>query len=164
MANYTLINENDPILSTAATEWNWDTDGEVAELAKDMLKFMFEHNGIGLAATQLGINKRIFVMGTPNMSFVCVNPKVISTTRTVKDIEGCLSFPGLWLHVDRAAEITVSYQDILGANHEKTFTDLMARVFQHEYDHLNGITFVNKVSRLSLNLAKKRRTKNIKRK
>lgn len=164
MANYNLINEKDPKLIQECTPWDWDADGEIAELGRDMLKVMFEHNGIGLAAPQIGINKRIFVMGNPTQSFICVNPEIVSGTGKAKEQEGCLSFPGLWLHVNRYETVQVKYQDILGKTHEREFTGLAARVFQHEYDHLNGLCFVNKVSKLSLDMATKRRKKFLKRK
>lgn len=164
MANYNLINEKDPKLRTECTAWDWENDGEIAELGRDMLKVMFEHNGIGLAAPQIGINKRIFVMGNPTQSFICVNPEIVSGTGEAKEQEGCLSFPGLWLHVNRFETVQVKYQDILGKEHEREFTGLAARVFQHEYDHLSGLCFVNKVSKLSLDMATKRRKKFLKRK
>jgi len=164
MTVLTLVDENDPILSTPAVAWDWEADGEVAELAHSMLKFMFENNGIGLAAPQVGINKRVLVMGNQQKSYVCVNPEIISVEGKCRDQEGCLSYPGLWLHVDRAETIKVKYQDIIGREQEHEFSGVVARVFQHEYDHLNGVCFVNKVGKLSLDLAKKRRAKNLKRK
>jgi peptide deformylase len=164
MANHLLVEETNPVLSKPAELWDWDKDGEVAELAHDMLKVMFENYGIGLAAPQIGINKRIFVMGNPQLSYICVNPEIIEGQGDIKDQEGCLSFPGLYLHVNRYETIKVKYYDILGKEHVKEFKDIQARVFQHEFDHLNGICFVNKVSKLSLELATKRRKKNIKRK
>lgn len=164
MTIYTLVTEVDPILQKESIPWIWEEDGEVAEVAQSMLKTMFENNGIGLAAPQVGLNKRIFVMGNPTQSFVCVNPEIISGQGQIKGEEGCLSFPGLYLHVNRFETIQVRYQDIIGKLHEREFTGIVARVFQHEYDHLNGTCFVNKVSKLSLELATKRRRKNIKRK
>lgn len=163
MSTHTLVKETDPILSVAAEFWDWEQDGEVAELARDMLKTMFEHQAIGLAAPQIGISKRLFVMGTPTQSYICVNPKILSGQGEVKDQEGCLSFPGLWLHVNRYETVTVEYQDILGKQHQTEFTGLMARVFQHEYDHLDGVCFVNRVGSLSLKMARQRRSKNLKR-
>jgi peptide deformylase len=163
MSTHTLVNETDPVLSTAASAWDWEQDGEVADLARSMLKTMFECQGIGLAAPQIGVSKRLFVMGTPAQSYICVNPKILSGHGDVKDQEGCLSFPGLWLHVNRYETVTVEYQDILGKLHHSEFSGLMARVFQHEYDHLDGVCFVNKVGRLSLKMAQQRRSKNLKR-
>ena len=163
MRELKLLKETDSSLRQQNTNWDWEQDGEVAELAQDMLKLMFENNGIGLAAPQLGINKRLFVMGNQTQSYVCVNPEIINSTGEVKDIEGCLSFPGLWLHVTRPETINVKYQDILGRWQEKTLSGLHARVFLHEYDHLEGVCFVDKVGKLSLELAQKRRKKNLKR-
>lgn len=162
MYNLKLVKETDQSLRLPNSAWDWEVDGEVVELAQAMLKVMFENNGIGLAAPQVGVNKRLFVMGTPAQSYVCVNPEIISTEGSVKDMEGCLSFPGLWLHVSRPQRITVKYQDILGRWQEKSLEGLQARVFLHEYDHLSGVCFVDKVGKLSLDLATKRRKKNSK--
>lgn len=164
MTQYSLVKETDPILQQSSEPWDWEKDGEVVELAQSMMKIMFENNGIGLAAPQIGINKRLFVMGNAEACYVCVNPEIIEGTGSVKDQEGCLSYPGLWLNVSRYETIKVRYNDLLGREHEREFSGIMARVFQHEYDHLTGICFVNKVSKLSLDLASKRRLKNIKRK
>ena len=164
MADYTLVKETNPILITPADPWDWTHDGDVTNIARDMLKIMFENYGIGLAATQLGINKRIFVMGNPQLSYICVNPEIIEGQGRIKDEEGCLSFPGLYLHVNRYESVKVKYYDMLGREHINEFKDIQSRVFQHEFDHLNGVCFVNKVSKLSLELATKRRKKNIKRK
>lgn len=164
MTIYNLVKESDDILSQVSSEWDWDKDGEIAEFAQSMLKIMFENNGLGLAAPQIGVSKRVIVMGNQQRSYICVNPEITSTTGTKRDQEGCLSFPGLWLNVERPATITVKYQDIIGRVQEHEFTGLPARVFQHELDHLNGVSFVNKVGKLSLNLATKRRKKNLKRK
>jgi peptide deformylase len=103
-------------------------------------------------------------MGNPELSYICVNPEILEGQGEIKDQEGCLSFPGLYLHVTRYETIKIKYYDILGKEHIKEFKGIQARVFQHEFDHLNGLCFVNKVSKLSLDLATKRRKKNIKRK
>lgn len=163
MANYNLVNETDPVLDQPAEPWDWTQDGEVAELAQAMMRVMFENNGIGLAAPQIGISKRVLVMGNPALSYICVNPEIISGEGEAVGQEGCLSFPGLWLNVRRHETVKVRYEDILGKQHEREFSGLMARVFQHELDHLNGVCFVDKVGRLSLTMAEKRRKKNLKR-
>jgi len=164
MTDHKLIKETDPILSTPSTAWDWDKDGEAAELSHAMLKIMFENNGIGLAAPQIGISKRILVMGNPTLSFVCVNPEIISADGLSTAQEGCLSFPGLWLNVNRQESITVQYQDVIGRSHQREFKGLQARVFQHELDHLNGISFTSHVGKLSLELASRRRKKLLKKK
>lgn len=157
-----LIPETSLILKTPCEPWNWTTDPKPEQLSIEMLKIMFANQGIGLSAPQVGINKRIFVMGTSEKSFVCINPEIISGEGMVKDIEGCLSYPGLFLHVKRYLTVNVKYQNILGEEKTHTFTGIMARVFQHELDHLNGVCFVNHVGKLSLEMAQQRRKKNLK--
>jgi len=161
MERLEFLKETNPILGKSSDPWDWNKDGEVIELAKNMLKIMFEHRGIGLAAPQLGLNKRLFVMGNSNSSFICVNPEIISGTGSTKEVEGCLSFPGLWLPINRYEHVKVIYHDILGRVQEKEFSGIIARVFQHENDHLNGECFTKKASSLSLKLALKKRIKNL---
>ena len=161
---YSLVKENHSILTQTATDWDWEQDGEAIELTQSMLKLMFENNGLGLAAPQIGVSKRVFVMGNPQRSYICINPKIISASGNCRDQEGCLSFPGLWLNVDRPERIVVQYQDVIGREHQHEFEGLVARVFLHELDHLNGVCFVNTVGKLSLEMAQRRSKKNLKRK
>jgi peptide deformylase len=157
-----LIPETDLILKTPCVPWDWTLDPKPENLSIEMLKVMFANNGIGLSAPQVGLNKRIFVMGTSEKSYVCINPEIISHQGEIKDIEGCLSYPGLFLHVKRYETIEVKYQNILGEEKIKTFNGIISRVFQHELDHLNGVCFVNRVGKLSLEMAQQRRKKNLK--
>jgi len=122
---------------------------------------MFTKGGIGLAAPQVGVSKRIFIMGNEEKLIVCINPEIVSGTGEIKDTEGCLSFPGLWLHVKRYEKVIAKYQTMNGETTQEEFDGLMARVFQHELDHLNGVCFVEKVGKLSLKLANARRAKNL---
>lgn len=162
MENLILVSENDPILSKPAEPWDWEKDGEVMELAAAMLKCMYNNRGIGLAAPQVGISKRILVMGNPDASYVCVNPEILDWRgKDIKGEEGCLSYPGLYLHVARHDIVRVKYQDPIGKEHTKEFSGIMSRVFQHEYDHLEGHCFIEKVGKLSLSLAQERRRKNL---
>lgn len=157
-----LLKENDPLLKQVSAEWGFASDGDPSDLIANLIRIMFANGGIGLSAPQVGINKRIFVMGTNEKSFVCINPEIVSGEGEVKDIEGCLSYPGLYLHVKRYLTVNVKYQNILGEEKIHTFTGIMARVFQHELDHLNGVCFVNRVGKLSLEMAQQRRKKNLK--
>lgn len=156
-----LVNENDAILKQAIEAYDWDKEPKPEYLVMEMMKVMFQNGGIGLAAPQIGIAKRIFVMGTPEKSYACINPEIISGEGEIKDIEGCLSYPGLFLHVKRFEKIKVRYQNILGETKEEEFSGIMARCFQHELDHLNGVCFVDKVGSLSLKMAQNRRKKNL---
>lgn len=155
-----LLKENDPLLKEIATAWDFEADGDPTELVKEMSTLMFVSNGIGLAAPQCGIFKRIFVMGNKDNLVACINPEIIATKGDPEVYtEGCLSFPNLWLNVKRPPEVKVQYQNVSGTIIEEELNGIRARVFLHEYDHLIGITFDARVSQLGLNLAKNRRAK-----
>jgi peptide deformylase len=142
--------------------WNFLIDGDSEALEKDMCEFMIASNGIGLAANQIGIAKRVFVMGSRNIPgfpepFALFNPKIIeASTEIVLDQEGCLSYPGLFLTVKRPSWIVAEYQNSSGDTIEAKFEGYLAKCFQHELDHLDGICFVDKVSQMKLNLAMKK--------
>lgn len=156
-----LLKENDSLLREAAAPYDFEADGDPTELVKQMTKIMFENNGIGLAAPQVGVMKRLFIMGNSNKLFVCINPTLISGGESYRDIEGCLSFPDLWLHVSRYKQIQVHYQDITGQVVETVLDGLIARVYQHELDHLDGVCFDTRVGPVSLDFAKQKRKKKL---
>lgn len=154
-----LISEDNEILRKVAELWDFEKDGDPGELVKEMTRLMFIHGGIGLAAPQCGISKRIFVMGNPDHLVACINPEIISGTETIRDLEGCLSFPDLWMYVERYKVIKVKYYNVAGERVEQELTGLMARVFQHELQHLDGICFDTVVGKLVLERAKEKRKK-----
>ena len=127
-------------------------DNSIRELAKNMLITMYSAKGIGLAAPQVGIHKRLLVIdlnfedpNTPPNVFI--NPEIISSSATLDTYEeGCLSIPGVYLNVLRPSSIRLSYRDEMGRPKKMNAEGLMARCIQHEIDHLNGICFVDKVS------------------
>jgi peptide deformylase len=143
-------------------DWNFLIDQNAEQLEKSMIDFMIAANGIGLAANQIGITKRVFVMGSNNIPgfpepFAVFNPRIVETsTDIVVDQEGCLSYPGLFLTVKRPSWIVAEYQNSRGDTIEARFEGYLAKCFQHELDHLDGICFVDKVSPLKLNLAMKK--------
>lgn len=154
-------------LTETSTPWVFGEDGDAVALEKAMCDFMVENHGIGLAANQIGLTKRVFVMGSYNIDgfpkpFALFNPRILeSSTEESNYKEGCLSYPDLWLDVKRPESVKVEYQDSQGNTHEAVLTGLISRCFQHELDHLDGICFVDKVSSLKLQLAmKKLRKKN----
>ena len=127
-------------------------DDSIRKLAKDMLITMYSAKGIGLAAPQVGIQKRILVIdlnfedqnAAPN---VFINPEIISFSATLDTYEeGCLSIPGVYLNVVRPSSIKLSYRDEMGRPKKMNADGLMARCIQHEIDHLNGVCFVDKVN------------------
>jgi peptide deformylase len=154
-----LVSEDSKVLRQVAELWDFEKDGDPSELVKAMSKLMVLHNGIGLAAPQCGIAKRIFVMGNSDHLVACINPEIISGNERVREQEGCLSFPDLWMYVERYKDISVEYYNVAGEKVEQELTGLMARVYQHELDHLNSICFDDRVGKLVLERAKEKRKK-----
>lgn len=149
-------------LITPSTEWDFTIDKDAEELERSMCEFMVNNHGIGLAANQIGLTKRVFVIGSKNIPgfpepFAVFNPQIIeySQEQTI-DKEGCLSYPDLWLTLKRSEWIVAQYQDSKGNYHEVKIDGYLSRCFQHEYDHLNGVCFVDKVSQMKLQLAMKK--------
>ena len=153
-------------LEIKSDEWDFKLDQDPEKLEHDMIEFMITNRGIGLAANQIGLTKRVFVMGSDNIPgfpkpFALFNPLIIEASKDlVLDQEGCLSYPGLYLSVKRPSWIVAAYQDSHGTTREVKIDGYLSKCFQHELDHLNGICFVDKVSRLKLNLAMKKLRKN----
>ena len=109
---------------------------------------MYDRNGIGLAAPQVGFPYRIFAMRGQPENFVCYNPKIVTySEQQVVLEEGCLSFPGLLVKIKRPQHIRVRFQTPNGDTLTKQFTGVSARVFQHETDHCDGILFYNRANR-----------------
>lgn len=161
-----LIPENDPVLKQPAEDWDFNADTNAAELESEMIKFMAANNGIGLAANQVGILKRVFTIRLqkhPEIKepLAMFNPKLVSINDADElGEEGCLSFPHLWLQVKRPKSITSEYFDKDGKSCIIDLTGIDARCFLHELDHLNGIVFTEKVSQMKLMLARKKQRKN----
>jgi len=128
-------------------------------IAKEMNDIMKRYNGIGLAANQVGLDARIFIMGSDNIEGFCkpqafINPKILKFGDELKlDKEGCLSFPTLYLNVKRPTTIEASFFDVNGNEQTITVSGYMAKCFQHEYDHLDGVCYTNRVSKLKLDMA-----------
>jgi peptide deformylase len=146
-------------LTEVSTPWNFETDGDAVQLEQQMIDFMKANHGIGLAANQIGILKRVFVMGSENIEgfpkpFAVFNPVIKEASKElILDQEGCLSYPDLFLKVKRPEWIVAEYQDSQGNVNEIKIDGYLSKCFQHEYDHLNGICFVDRVSRMKLQLA-----------
>ncbi|NEP19097.1 MAG: peptide deformylase [Leptolyngbya sp. SIO4C1] len=126
-------------------------DDEIRQLVRAMLQTMYSEDGIGLAAPQVAVQKQVIVVDTDpedaaNQPLVLLNPKI---TRASKELctgqEGCLSIPGVYLDVVRPVAIEVTFKDISGRPQKLAASDLVARVIQHEMDHLNGVVFVDRV-------------------
>jgi peptide deformylase len=139
----------DPVLKTRASLVG-SFDGSLSHLAEEMLATMREREGVGLAANQVGRLKRILVAALEEERFVLVNPVVEEATETTeKELEGCLSIPGIQVEVERPTGITVSGQDASGAPLRMEASGLLARILQHEIDHLDGILILDRTDRES---------------
>ena len=131
------------------------------ELKKEMTELMLASNGIGLSANQVGLDAQVFVMGdSVENSTICINPTVLQyTEETVDDVEGCLSFPNIFVKIKRPKEILAEWYD---ENLEKQTVKIegySAKCYLHELDHLLGITFKDRASKLKWNMATKKAKK-----
>lgn len=122
-------------------------DSALKILIDAMFETMAEADGVGLAAPQIGVNSRLFVIeikGVEKRAYI--NPQIIETSiETDTSEEGCLSIPGIWCEVQRPARVTVQAQDVEGKVFTVKADGLLARAIQHEYDHLNGVLFVDRL-------------------
>ena len=154
---YNLVDEGSDILSTKMERFDFnDPPIDPEELGKDLLAHMRYFGGIGLSANQLGLPYRVFVMeGDPG--FVCFNPRI--TAHAGDEVlleEGCLSYPGLYIKKKRPAMIRCNFQDPYGNSITKRFSGISSRIFQHEFEHLEGANFLEGVSRLALDNARRK--------
>lgn len=143
------------VLKTVAADVN-EVDGALNSLAEDMVETMYKAPGLGLAAPQVGISKRLIVVDLSlgeksNQSITIINPKIIQAEGEICLEEGCLSVPEYKEKVKRAALVVVRGIDMNGKDIEVEASDLLAVAFQHEIDHLNGVLFIDHISRLKRN-------------
>ena len=158
---YPIVKFGQPVLEQQAeTITEFDTP-ELNQLIADMFESMYAAHGVGLAAPQIGISKRIAVIDVtfkedPEAKLVLINPEIINLDGKVSESEGCLSIPEFRENVTRAKKATVRAQDAKGKFWEKTGEDLLARAFQHEIDHLNGKLYIHRISALKRDLMKRK--------
>ena len=141
-----LIKSEDPLLHKRIDSCSYNLDREF--LSRTLIESMIHHNGVGLSANQIGISERAFAMVRDieyNEIIVCFNPRIIkSYTEEVEMEEGCLSYPELFLKIKRPDKIIVKYEDENKKTHKIKLEGLASRVFQHEYDHMEGIDFTQR--------------------
>lgn len=161
-----LVKSPNPILQEPLPAFDFnDPIINPYELEEAMINLMIEENGRGLAANQVGVRARVFVIRTENLPgvvtpFALFNPEVISADiEQVQDYEGCLSFPNLFLPVKRSKNLVAKFLDRDNKEFIISFQDIDARCFLHELDHLNGVCFTDGMSKLKLDLAIKRQRK-----
>ena len=158
-----ILIEPDPILRKKSTEVK-EADREIKTLMDDMLETMYDAPGIGLAAIQIGIAKRVIVIDLSkdqkkNPIFL-INPNIISKSeKKSKYEEGCLSIPGQFAEITRPEECTVEFLEYNGNKKQISAKGLLSTCIQHEIDHLNGILFIDYLSKLKKNMILKRLSK-----
>ena len=156
--NWKLLPENHPLVLNSCSEWDFGhEENDPIQLAKDLVKFMYEKNGLCLAANQVGIPKRVFSMRGHPENFVCFNPKIVmpSETQVVLE-ETSLTYPNLIVKIKRPRDIRVRFQTPNGETRTDTFTGMTARTFQHALDHINGTRFFNNANAYHRQQAMKR--------
>jgi peptide deformylase len=144
-----LVPATDPILRTKCEDFDFENPTIwPVELAKDLVKFMYDNNGIGLAANQVGIPYRVFAMRGHPENFVCFNPRIVQASEQQVTLEeGCLTYPGLLVKIKRPQHVRVRFRMANGEVRTDTFTGLTARTFQHELDFLDGIEFFSRANK-----------------
>lgn len=184
MAIYNVLIHPDKRLRLTAKEVT-EFDKNLAEIVANMFETMYHFNGIGLAATQVDIQKRIIVMDVPKHyhnedeaeeavakgevkesdKLTLINPVIINKSQELSPHEeGCLSLPGQYASVIRPEKVTVRFQDLEGKTHEREADGLLATCIQHEMDHLNGVLFIDHLSRLKRERLEARLKKSLKNK
>lgn len=141
MSTYPIRIIGDPVLTQRASEVD-EIDGKLVRLVDDMITTMHEAPGIGLAAPQVGVQKRFFVYDHDDESSVLINPVIRESRGEWVFQEGCLSIPGLYFEIVRPKEILIVGLDLDGNEVEYEADELQARLFQHEMDHLDGVLMV----------------------
>jgi peptide deformylase len=143
MAVLEIVKEGAPVLRKQAEPVTQVTK-RIRRLVKDMLDTMYEANGVGLAAPQVGMSQRIIVVDVGEGPVVLINPEIEEAAGSEIDSEGCLSIPGRWGYVERAQEVVVTGLNDSGRSVRLRADGLFARALQHEIDHLDGVLFIDK--------------------
>lgn len=164
---YRVVKYGNPVLEKPADLVNEFNTPELDELVADMFETMYAHKGVGLAAPQVGLSRRLTVIDVtsgedPAQKHVLINPEIIVKEGSQTGEEGCLSIPGFREPVTRAKKAVVRAQNQKGETFELEGEDLLARAIQHETDHLNGILFLSHVSPLKRDLIRRKIRKMIK--
>ena len=152
--------EPDPILYKCLEPFDFSKGLDLNRIEQKMIEIMNQNNGIGISANQVGFDQRVIVIKLKEQeAFAMFNPEIVSTANEYPDTEGCLSFPNLYLNISRPNNVVVKYVDKYQKECTIELNGYDAKCVQHEIDHLNGICFVNRVSKLKLDIARKKQRK-----
>ena len=142
---YDIRTYGDPVLATVADQVE-NIDGKIVRLAQSMLQAMYRVPGLGLAAPQIGVQKQIFVYDIDGSPVTLVNPRIVESSGEWLFDEGCLSIPGVFVEMVRPKEVLLEAVDLEGNEISIEADELLARLFQHELDHLNGVLMFERMS------------------
>lgn len=157
-----IVNYPEPVLLEIGKPVGEEEFGNGIEtLVENMFETMYAAGGVGLAAPQVGVSKRLFVMDCsggedPAQKLAIINPEIVTVEGTQYGEEGCLSFPGIYVKVKREMRTVVRFQDLKGETQEKDLANLPARCVLHETDHCDGIVFLDRMSPLKRELSRRK--------
>ena len=160
-----IVKYGDPVLQKEGAEVE-NIDGRLAEFIKNMFETMYGAKGVGLAAPQVALSNKLFVMDVSGGKeskdrIVCINPQIVDSKGKVVSEEGCLSFPGIYFEVERPEIVTVSALDLNGNEFTFEASGYAARCVLHENDHINGKVFIEYLSPLKRDLIKRKIKKKV---
>jgi peptide deformylase len=158
---YSIVKYGQPVLEKRGEDITEFDTPELHQLVEDMFESMYAAKGVGLAAPQIGVAKRLAVIDIttgedPAQKIVLINPQIVKTEGSQKSEEGCLSLPTFREQVVRPLKVTVVAQDVKGKQFEMAGDDLLARAFLHETDHLNGKLYISHISALKRDLIRRK--------
>ena len=158
---YPIVKLGDPVLDREAEEVTEFDTPDLHKFLDDMFESMYAHKGVGLAAPQIGISRKIAVIDVsngeqPGEKLVLINPTIVKVDGKQEGEEGCLSIPGFREQVKRGRSVTIRARDARGEVFERTAEDLLARAFLHETDHLYGKLYITHISALKRDLMKRK--------
>jgi len=149
-----LVTPNDPILHNPVEEFD-PSSIDLEDVVASMFATMYHYRGVGLSANQVGLPYRMFVMGTPDMELVFINPKIRSLSGDLEVAEeGCISHPGLFIKIKRHQEVRLMHSNMQGQSQALTYKGMTARIIQHEMDHLDGVDYQRRANRIHLERAR----------
>ncbi|MEW6051497.1 MAG: peptide deformylase [Candidatus Zixiibacteriota bacterium] len=160
MAERPIVKYGDPVLREISRPVE-TVDQGVKDLVSDMTDTLNQAQGLGLAAVQIGVPRRVFLVDLSAVDIneslrVFINPEIVSTSGAIELEEGCLSFPGIYQKIVRPAHVTIRALDVNGQSFEMTARGMVARAILHEYDHLEGKLFIDYISPIARTLLKGR--------
>ena len=153
----TIVPPSHPNFYRELPQFDFNGDVDPHELVKEMTEMMQKAGAAGLAANQLGLEHRMFVLNTQPEVLACFNPRIVHESDEFAVLEeGCLTFPGFWVKIRRPSWIRVRFQDADGVVQTENLNKIPARAFMHELDHLNGIDYMSRAKKIHMDKAKRK--------